>query len=123
MSIRRMTLGAGYRYLMSSVARTDEATRAAGLTAYYAATGTPPGWFLADGSWVVAGDRDLAVLAAAGPRHTHGRCSWYRCRGRGGLLVVLIAETLVLYAHVMGRNDGRFGDAIVGAVSTAPDPG
>ncbi len=28
MSIRRMTLGAGYRYLMSSVARADEATSA-----------------------------------------------------------------------------------------------
>lgn len=49
MSIRRMTLGAGYRYLMSSVARADEATRAAGLTGYYAATGTPPGWFLGAG--------------------------------------------------------------------------
>lgn len=49
MSIRRMTLGAGYRYLMSSVARADEATRATGLTAYYAATGTPPGTFLGAG--------------------------------------------------------------------------
>ncbi|MFW5473141.1 MobF family relaxase [Knoellia sp. CPCC 206450] len=49
MSIRRMTLGAGYRYLMSSVARADEANRAAGLTAYYAMTGTPPGWFLGAG--------------------------------------------------------------------------
>ena len=33
-SIRRMTLGAGYRYLMSSVARADEARGASGLTAY-----------------------------------------------------------------------------------------
>ena len=44
-----MTLGAGYRYLMSSVARADEATRAAGLTAYYATTGTPPGQFIGAG--------------------------------------------------------------------------
>lgn len=44
-----MTLGAGYRYLMSSVARADEATKVAGLTGYYAATGTPPGWFLGAG--------------------------------------------------------------------------
>ena len=50
-----MTLGAGYRYLMSSVARADEATRAAGLTAYYAATGTPPGWFLGAGLAGLAG--------------------------------------------------------------------
>jgi conjugative relaxase-like TrwC/TraI family protein len=55
MSIRRMTLGAGYRYLMSSVARADEATRAAGLRAYYAATGTPPGWFLGAGLAGLAG--------------------------------------------------------------------
>ena len=55
MSIRRMTLGAGYRYLMSSVARADEATRASGLTGYYAATGTPPGWFLGAGLAGLAG--------------------------------------------------------------------
>ncbi|MEO3936801.1 MobF family relaxase [Dermatophilaceae bacterium Soc4.6] len=49
MSIRRMTLGAGYRYLMSSVARMDQAGPAAGLQAYYAANGTPPGRFLGAG--------------------------------------------------------------------------
>ncbi len=49
MSLRRMTLGAGYRYLMSSVARMDEAGPAAGLAAYYAANGTPPGRFLGAG--------------------------------------------------------------------------
>lgn len=49
MSIRRMTLGAGYRYLMSSVARMDQAGPAAGLQAYYAAQGTPPGRFLGAG--------------------------------------------------------------------------
>lgn len=49
MSIRRMTLGAGYRYLMSSVARMDEAGAAAGLTRYYSVEGTPPGTFLGAG--------------------------------------------------------------------------
>jgi len=49
MSIRRMTLGSGYRYLMSSVARLDEAGPAAGLAAYYAVEGTPPGRFLGAG--------------------------------------------------------------------------
>ena len=82
MSIRRMTLGAGYRYLMSSVARADEATKVAGLTGYYAATGTPPGWFLGAGlaglaggvgveRWL-AGHRGAAVedaRDAAGPGH------------------------------------------------------
>jgi conjugative relaxase-like TrwC/TraI family protein len=49
-SIRKMSLGAGYRYLMSSVARGD-VTGPAGtaLTRYYAASGTPPGRFLGAG--------------------------------------------------------------------------
>jgi len=55
MSIRRMTLGAGYRYLMSSVARRDEAGPAAGLAAYYSANGTPPGRFLGAGLIGLAG--------------------------------------------------------------------
>ena len=49
MSIRRMTLGSGFRYLMSSVARMDEAGPAANLTAYYAAAGTPMGRYLGAG--------------------------------------------------------------------------
>jgi len=49
MSIRRMTLGAGFRYLMSSVARLDQTGPASGLTGYYAAQGTPPGRFLGAG--------------------------------------------------------------------------
>ena len=50
MSIRRMSLGAGYRYLMSSVARADGSGHAASaLTRYYAESGTPPGRFLGKG--------------------------------------------------------------------------
>src|SRR5664280_1520074 len=50
MSIRRMSLGAGYRYLMSSVARADGSGHAASaLTGYYAESGTPPGRFLGRG--------------------------------------------------------------------------
>jgi TrwC relaxase len=63
MSIRRMSLGAGYRYLMSSVARADGSGHAASaLTRYYAESGTPPGRFLGkglaglnDGNGVVVG--------------------------------------------------------------------
>jgi conjugative relaxase-like TrwC/TraI family protein len=50
MSIRRMSLGAGYRYLMSSVARADgPGHSASALTRYYAESGTPPGRFLGRG--------------------------------------------------------------------------
>ena len=63
MSVRRMSLGAGYRYLMSSIARGDGDGRAvSALTRYYAESGTPPGRFagaglagLADGVGVVSG--------------------------------------------------------------------
>ncbi len=49
-SIRRVSLGGGFRYLMDSVAAGDEATpQHEGLTAYYAASGTPPGRFLGAG--------------------------------------------------------------------------
>jgi len=50
MSIRRTSLGAGYRYVMSSVARADGTGHAASaLTAYYTQSGTPPGRFLGAG--------------------------------------------------------------------------
>ena len=62
-SVRRMSLGAGYVYLMSSVARGDGDGRAvSALTRYYAESGTPPGRFagaglagLADGKGVEPG--------------------------------------------------------------------
>ncbi len=50
MSIRRISLGAGYRYLMESVAVGDGAIgQPSDLVAYYAASGTPPGVFLGAG--------------------------------------------------------------------------
>ncbi len=49
-SIRRISLGGGYRYLMESVAVGDgDAGRSNDLSRYYAASGTPPGVFLGAG--------------------------------------------------------------------------
>lgn len=49
-SIRRISLGGGYRYLMESVAAGDGAAeRSNGLARYYATSGTPPGLFLGAG--------------------------------------------------------------------------
>jgi conjugative relaxase-like TrwC/TraI family protein len=49
-SIRRMSLGHGYEYLLESVARGDGAVSASSpLTRYYAESGTPPGRFLGAG--------------------------------------------------------------------------
>ena len=49
-SLRRMTLGSGYRYLMESVAVGDGApAHSSNLTRYYAQSGTPPGVFLGAG--------------------------------------------------------------------------
>jgi conjugative relaxase-like TrwC/TraI family protein len=49
-SIRRMTLGSGYKYLMGSVVQSDGASQhASALTRYYAESGTPPGRFIGQG--------------------------------------------------------------------------
>jgi len=49
-SLRRMSLGSGYRYLMESVAVGDGAPgQSSNLTRYYAEPGTPPGVFLGAG--------------------------------------------------------------------------
>ena len=49
-SLRRMTLGSGYRYLMESVAVGDGAPgHSSNLTRYYVESGTPPGVFLGAG--------------------------------------------------------------------------
>jgi hypothetical protein len=49
-SIRRMSLGSGYKYLMESVSRADGASaQSSPLTRYYAESGTPPGRFMGAG--------------------------------------------------------------------------
>ncbi|HVA75359.1 MAG TPA: MobF family relaxase [Acidimicrobiales bacterium] len=49
-SIRRVSLGGGYRYLIDSVAAGDgNPEPSKGLAHYYASTGTPPGIFLGAG--------------------------------------------------------------------------
>ena len=60
MSMRRMTLGAGFRYLMSSVARADGGGPTGDpLTNYYAQAGTPPGRFLGSGLAGLDGGRGV----------------------------------------------------------------
>jgi len=51
MTIRRLSIGAGYKYLLKSIAAGDgpEGTDRSDLVRYYAETGTPPGVFLGAG--------------------------------------------------------------------------
>jgi hypothetical protein len=59
-SIRRISLGGGYRYLMESVAAGDGAAeRSNGLARYYATSGTPPGVFLGAGLADLDGGRGV----------------------------------------------------------------
>jgi conjugative relaxase-like TrwC/TraI family protein len=70
MSIRRMSLGAGYRYLMSSVARADGSGHSASaLTRYYAESGTPPGRFLGRGLAGLNGGNGVPVGSAVSEEH------------------------------------------------------
>jgi conjugative relaxase-like TrwC/TraI family protein len=60
-SVRRISLGGGYRYLMSSVAAGDGAgERSNSLSRYYASSGTPPGVFLGRGLADLDGGRGVA---------------------------------------------------------------
>ncbi len=59
-SIRRMSLGSGFVYLMNSVARGDGAVAGSSpLTRYYAESGTPPGRFLGSGLAGLDGGRGV----------------------------------------------------------------
>lgn len=59
-SLRRISLGGGWRYLMESVAVGDgTAERPSSLAAYYAASGTPPGRFLGAGLADLGGGRGI----------------------------------------------------------------
>jgi hypothetical protein len=62
-SIRRMSLGSGYRYLMESVAIGDGGLRKSSLVDYYAQSGTPPGRFL--GAGLVGLDNGKGVRAGS----------------------------------------------------------
>ncbi|GEM_PF-316497 len=63
-SIRRISLGGGFRYLMNSVAAGDgNPEPSKGLAHYYASTGTPPGIFLGKGLADLDGGR--GVLAGS----------------------------------------------------------
>jgi len=59
-SIRRISLGGGFRYLIDSVARGDGTTEpSSSLAAYYAESGTPPGVFLGSGLADLDGGKGL----------------------------------------------------------------
>src|SRR5580704_12618143 len=59
-SIRRISLGGGFRYLMESVAAGDGAAdRSSPLARYYAESGTPPGRFLGSGLADLDGGRGV----------------------------------------------------------------
>jgi conjugative relaxase-like TrwC/TraI family protein len=63
MTIRRLSIGAGYKYLLKSIAVGDgpEGTDKSDLVRYYSETGTPPGVFLGAGLVGLDGGRGVAV--------------------------------------------------------------
>jgi conjugative relaxase-like TrwC/TraI family protein len=63
MTIRRLSIGSGYKYLLKSIAVSDgpEGTDKSDLVRYYSETGTPPGVFLGAGLVGLDGGRGVAV--------------------------------------------------------------
>ena len=69
-SIRRISLGGGYRYLMESVAVGDGAAgRSNDLSRYYAASGTPPGVFLGAGLGDLDGGNGVERVTTVTEKH------------------------------------------------------
>jgi len=69
-SIRRVSLGGGYRYLMESVAVGDGAAgRSNDLSRYYASSGTPPGVFLGAGPADLDGGRGVETGSEVTEKH------------------------------------------------------
>jgi len=69
-SIRRVTLGGGYRYLINSVAAGDgNPEPSKGLAHYYASTGTPPGVFLGAGLADLDGGRGVEKGSQVSEEH------------------------------------------------------
>ena len=69
-SLRKMTLGSGYRYLMESVATGDGGRhQSTSLSAYYADSGTPPGVFLGAGLASLDGGRGVEKGSAVSEEH------------------------------------------------------
>ena len=69
-SIRRVTLGGGYRYLIDSVAAGDgNPEPSKGLAHYYASTGTPPGVFLGAGLADLDGGRGIEKGSQVSEEH------------------------------------------------------
>ncbi len=69
-SIRRISLGGGYRYLMDSVATGDGASeRSNSLARYYASSGTPPGVFLGAGLAELDGGRGVKPGSRVAEEH------------------------------------------------------
>ena len=76
MTIRRLSIGAGYKYLLKSIAVGDgpEGTDKSDLVRYYSETGTPPGVFL--GAGLVGLDDGVALTSASpSPQRTSRGCS------------------------------------------------
>jgi conjugative relaxase-like TrwC/TraI family protein len=63
MTIRRLSVGSGYKYLLKSIAASDGALSVdtSDLVRYYAETGTPPGVFLGTGLAGLDGGRGIEV--------------------------------------------------------------
>jgi conjugative relaxase-like TrwC/TraI family protein len=69
-TVRRMRLGSGFRYLMKSVAAGDGgAKKSSSLTRYYADSGTPPGVFLGAGLAELGGGRGITPGSTVTEEH------------------------------------------------------
>jgi conjugative relaxase-like TrwC/TraI family protein len=72
LTIRRLSLGKGYKYLMDSIAGGDGAAQqSSALTRYYAESGTPPGIFLGSGLAALGGGEGVEPGSQVSEEHLY----------------------------------------------------
>ncbi|MBO0732006.1 MAG: relaxase domain-containing protein, partial [Acidimicrobiaceae bacterium] len=72
LTIRRLSLGSGYKYLIDSIARGDGAAQQpSALTRYYAESGTPPGVFMGSGLAALGGGQGVAPGSLVTEEHLY----------------------------------------------------
>jgi len=105
MSIRRMTLGSGYRYLMSSVARGDSGgPTASALTDYYTQEGTPQGRFLGRGLAGLDGGRGVEAGSVVTEEHLWRMLGMLQDPVTGQPLGRAPGASPAAYKDALGRN-------------------
>ena len=127
-SIRRMSLGSGFAYLMNSVARGDGAVPgSAPLTRYYLESGTPPGQFIGAGLAGLNGGQGIAQgteVSEEALRGFYRACDVFVAPSRFESFGLILLEAMMFAKPVVCCRAGGMPEVVVeGETSLLAEPG